>query len=54
MSIEEYHATVDCKVAGTWNVHNALVGKDMRVDFFTMFGWLRPPYWLVVLELVES
>jgi hypothetical protein len=38
MSIEEYHAAVDCKVAGTWNVHNALVEKNMKVDFFTMLS----------------
>jgi hypothetical protein len=38
MSIEEYHAAVDCKVAGTWNIHNALIEKNMKVDFFTMLS----------------
>jgi hypothetical protein len=38
MSIEEYHAAVDCKVAGTWNVHNTLVEKSMKIDFSTMLS----------------
>ncbi|KAJ5961308.1 uncharacterized protein N7479_008458 [Penicillium vulpinum] len=38
MSIEEYHSAVDCKVAGTWNIHNALIEENMKVDFFTMLS----------------
>ncbi|KAF5857451.1 hypothetical protein ETB97_005765 [Aspergillus alliaceus] len=38
MSIEEYHTAVDCKVAGTWNIHNVLIEENMKVDFFTMLS----------------
>ncbi|KAJ5773670.1 hypothetical protein N7457_008566 [Penicillium paradoxum] len=38
MSIEEYHTAVDCKVAGTWNIHNTLIEEGMTVDFFTMLS----------------
>lgn len=36
MTNEQWHTAVDPKVEGTWNIHNALLGKDAELDFFLM------------------
>ncbi|OTA60261.1 polyketide synthase-like protein [Hypoxylon sp. EC38] len=36
MSNEAWHIGVDCKWAGTWNLHNAIEGHDESLDFFLM------------------
>ena len=36
MPNEYRHTGIDPKVQGTWNVHNAIKGKDSELDFFLM------------------
>jgi NADPH:quinone reductase-like Zn-dependent oxidoreductase/NADP-dependent 3-hydroxy acid dehydrogenase YdfG len=36
MSAESWHLSIDPKVWGTWNIHNALQGRDNDLDFFLM------------------
>ncbi|KAI1098670.1 polyketide synthase-like protein [Jackrogersella minutella] len=36
MTSEAWHIGVDCKWAGTWNLHNAIKGHDESLDFFLM------------------
>lgn len=36
MTNEQWHTAVDPKVGGTWNIHNAFLGKDAELDFFLM------------------
>ncbi|KAI1412955.1 polyketide synthase-like protein [Hypoxylon sp. FL1857] len=36
MTNEAWHIGVDCKWAGTWNLHNAIEGHDESLDFFLM------------------
>lgn len=36
MSNEWWHTGIDPKVQGTWNLHNAIKGKDSELDFFLM------------------
>lgn len=36
MSNEQWHSGIDAKVAGTWNLHNAIAGLDGSLDFFVM------------------
>ena len=36
MSCEAWHTGVKPKVTGTWNIHNALKGKEQDLDFFLM------------------
>ena len=36
MTNEQWHTAVNPKVEGTWNIHNALLGKDAELDFFLM------------------
>ncbi|TGJ81907.1 hypothetical protein E0Z10_g6842 [Xylaria hypoxylon] len=38
MSITEYHEAVQCKIQGTWNLHNAAENLGLRLDFFTMLS----------------
>ncbi|KAL3290693.1 Acyl transferase/acyl hydrolase/lysophospholipase [Colletotrichum asianum] len=38
MTIEEYEAAVQCKVNGTWNLHNACMAERSPIDFFTMMS----------------
>ncbi|KAI5918779.1 reducing type I polyketide synthase 10 [Camillea tinctor] len=38
MSATQWHEAVRPKVQGTWNVHNALMGKDSQLDFFLMMS----------------
>ena len=36
MSNEFWHTGIDPKLVGTWNLHNAIKGKDTNLDFFLM------------------
>lgn len=36
MSWESWHTSVDPKVQGSWNLHNALKGRDGSLDFFLL------------------
>lgn len=36
MPNEYWHTGIDPKVAGTWNLHNAIKGKDSKLEFFLM------------------
>jgi hypothetical protein len=36
MSSKAWHAAVDPKLQGCWNLHNAIKGKDDELDFFLM------------------
>ncbi len=36
MSNKSWHTSVRPKVQGTWNLHNALAGRDSEVEFFMM------------------
>ena len=36
MPNEYWHTGIDPKVIGTWNLHNAIKGKDSSLDFFMM------------------
>ncbi|MCJ1388512.1 hypothetical protein MMC18_001359 [Xylographa bjoerkii] len=38
MSASSWHKGIDQKVHGTWNLHNALQGKDSELDFFLMLS----------------
>lgn len=38
MGIEGYHATLPCKIQGTWNLHNVALEKNLQLDFFTMLS----------------
>lgn len=38
MTHSEYHTAVDCKVAGTWNLHNAAAELNLPLSFFTMLS----------------
>jgi acyl carrier protein len=38
MTVEEYHTTISNKVQGTWNLHNAALDQNLRLDFFTMLS----------------
>jgi hypothetical protein len=36
MSCESWHISIDPKVQGSWNLHNALKGRDESLDFFLL------------------
>ena len=36
MTNEEWHTSIQPKLTGTWNLHNALLGRDDELDFFLM------------------
>jgi KR domain/Phosphopantetheine attachment site len=36
MSNDYWHSGIDPKVVGSWNLHNAIKGKDSELDFFLM------------------
>lgn len=36
MSNEFWHTGIDPKLVGSWNLHNAIKGKDTNLDFFLM------------------
>jgi hypothetical protein len=36
MPNEYWHTGIDPKVQGTWNIHNAIKGKDSELNFFLM------------------
>ncbi|KAI1772049.1 reducing type I polyketide synthase 10 [Hypoxylon cercidicola] len=38
MSSTQWHKVIGPKVQGTWNLHNALMGKDGQLDFFLMLS----------------
>ncbi|ROV92586.1 hypothetical protein VMCG_08925 [Cytospora schulzeri] len=38
MTLSEYHEAVQCKIQGTWNLHNVAEGLGVQLDFFTMLS----------------
>jgi len=38
MNWEDWRAATECKVQGTWNLHDANVAAGHELDFFVMFG----------------
>lgn len=38
MTVEEFHATIACKVQGTWNLHTAAQELGLDLSFFTMLS----------------
>jgi hypothetical protein len=38
MTITEYHSAIQCKVQGTWNLHNTALEQGSPIDFFTMLS----------------
>ncbi|KAI0416753.1 reducing type I polyketide synthase [Xylaria grammica] len=44
MTIEEYHATLHCKVQGTWNLHQVSLEQEQALDFFTLLSSISGLY----------
>ncbi|KAF2964211.1 hypothetical protein GQX73_g9381 [Xylaria multiplex] len=44
MTIDEYHATLHCKVKGTWNLHEVSLEQDQALDFFTLLSSISGIY----------
>ncbi|KAF2967866.1 hypothetical protein GQX73_g5699 [Xylaria multiplex] len=38
MSVTEYHEAIQCKIQGTWNLHNVAENLGLHLDFFTMLS----------------
>ncbi len=38
MTSEAWHTAIQPKLAGTWNLHNALEGRDLNMDFFLLLS----------------
>ena len=38
MAVEDFHAVIRAKVAGTWNVHNVALEYNSPLNFFTMLS----------------
>ncbi|KAI0968591.1 putative polyketide synthase [Xylaria arbuscula] len=38
MTLEDYHAALECKVQGTWNLHQAVIDRGWTLDFFTLLS----------------
>ncbi|KAI1415346.1 reducing type I polyketide synthase [Hypoxylon sp. FL1857] len=38
MTLEEFHGALDCKVKGTWNLHNVAIEQQLNLDFFTLLS----------------
>lgn len=38
MTLEEFHGALDCKVQGTWNLHNVAAEQGLDLDFFTLLS----------------
>lgn len=38
MTMEEYNGAVQCKIRGTWNLHDVSEALGLRLDFFTMLS----------------
>ena len=38
MTGDNFRAPIDPKVKGAWNLHNALLAEDVRLDFFTLLS----------------
>ncbi|OTB04503.1 hypothetical protein M426DRAFT_261766 [Hypoxylon sp. CI-4A] len=38
MTLEEFRGALDCKVQGTWNLHNVAVEEQLDLDFFTLLS----------------
>ena len=36
MTKDKWHKSIDPKIRGTWNIHNALKGKESSLDFFIL------------------
>ncbi|KAI3330539.1 KR domain-containing protein [Ustulina deusta] len=44
MTIDEYHATLQSKVKGTWNLHQVSLEQDHTLDFFTLLSSISGLY----------
>src|SRR5690242_7504556 len=40
MTLTEYHEALQCKIRGTWNLHNACESLGLKLDSFTMLSSL--------------
>ncbi|KAK8123145.1 beta-ketoacyl synthase domain-containing protein [Apiospora sp. TS-2023a] len=40
MTLAEYHDSIQCKIRGTWNLHNAAESLDLQLDSFTLLSSL--------------
>lgn len=40
MTLSEYHTALQCKIRGTWNLHNAATSLGLTLDSFTMLSSL--------------
>ncbi|KAL5382066.1 hypothetical protein DPSP01_006743 [Paraphaeosphaeria sporulosa] len=40
MTLTEYHEALQCKIRGTWNLHNAAESLGLKLDSFTMLSSL--------------
>ena len=40
MTLTEYHEALQCKIRGTWNLHNASESLQLKLDSFTMLSSL--------------
>ncbi|KAF2841765.1 PKSKA1 [Patellaria atrata CBS 101060] len=38
MTLAEYHEAIQCKIRGTWNLHNAAESLSLNLDFFTLLS----------------
>ncbi|KAI1452126.1 reducing type I polyketide synthase [Annulohypoxylon moriforme] len=38
MTVEDYHAALNCKVQGTWNLHSVSIEQGLNLDFFVMLS----------------
>lgn len=38
MTVDDYHAAMQCKVTGTWNLHKAALESGRNLSFFTMLS----------------
>jgi len=38
MTVEEFHASIACKVQGTWDLHTAVIDLGLDLSFFTMMS----------------
>ncbi|KAK9415512.1 putative Polyketide synthase [Seiridium unicorne] len=38
MTLEEFHEAMNCKVQGTWNIHNVSLEQSSSLDFFTLLS----------------
>ena len=38
MTLEDYHAALQCKLRGAWNIHNVALARNINLDFFSLLS----------------